>query len=77
MPFNLFWNWLKKECNSLFLLKYAGGSGRYSISLIGGVVVGEFGVKKLVLDAFFPSGTYKLIPVEIGRGNSVADSRLQ
>jgi len=32
-------------------------------------VVGEFGVKELVLDMFLLSSTYRLILVKIGRGN--------
>ena len=40
-----------------------------------GVLVGEFGVEELVLDAFFLSSIYRLIPVGISRGNGVADGR--
>ena len=58
-------------------MEYVGGSGRHSVNLIKKVVVSEFRVKKLVLDAFLPSSTYKSIPVKTGRGNSIADSKLQ
>ena len=38
-----------------------------------GALLGEFGVKELVLDAFFLSNIYRLILVGIGRGGGVAD----
>ena len=38
-----------------------------------GVLLGEFRVKELVLDAFFLSNIYRLILVGTGRGGSVAD----
>jgi hypothetical protein len=41
-----------------------------------GVIVGKFRVKKLVLDTFSLSSTYRLILVGIGRGVSMADSGL-
>jgi hypothetical protein len=54
-----------------------GGSRRYSVSLTKGVVVGEFRVEKLVLDLFFLSSAYRLIPVGAGGRDSVVDSGLQ
>jgi len=44
--------------------------GRYLVSLTGRAAVGEFGVKESVLDTFFPSGTCRLILVEISGGDS-------
>jgi len=41
-----------------------------------GVLTSEFGVKELVLDAFFLSGVYRLIVVGIGRGDGVVGGRL-
>ena len=41
-----------------------------------GILVSEFRVKKLVLDTFLLSSTYRLILVGIGRGDSIVDSRL-
>ena len=46
---------------------------RYLVNFFVGVLVGELGVKKLVLDAFFPFSVYKSILVGIGNGNSVAE----
>jgi hypothetical protein len=47
-----------------------------------GALIGEFRVKELVLDVFFPPSIYRLILVGIGlilvgigRGNGVADGR--
>ena len=40
-----------------------------------GALLGEFGVKELVLDVFFPSNIYRLIPVGIGRGGGVVDGK--
>ena len=40
-----------------------------------GALLSKFGVKELVLDAFFLSDIYRLIPVGIGRGGGVADGR--
>ena len=45
------------------------------VNFFTGVLVGEFGVEELVLDAFFLPSVYRLIPVGIGRGNGVADGR--
>jgi len=39
-----------------------------------GALLGEFGVKELVLDAFFLSNIYRLILVGIGRGGGIVDS---
>jgi len=44
--------------------------------LTGGAAVSEFGVKESVLNTFLLSGTCKLIPMKINRGDSVADSGL-
>ena len=38
-----------------------------------GALVGKFGVKKLVLDIFFPPGVYRLILIGSGRDDSIAD----
>ena len=43
------------------------------VNFFAGVLVGEFGVEELVLDAFFLPSIYRLIPVGIGRGNGIAD----
>ena len=43
------------------------------VNFFTGVLVSKFGVKELVLDAFFPPNVYRLIPVGIGRGNGVVD----
>ena len=43
------------------------------VNFLTGVLVGEFGVKEPVLDAFFLPSIYRLIPVGIGRGNGIAD----
>jgi hypothetical protein len=40
------------------------------------ILVSKFRVKELVLDIFPLSGTYRLILVGIGRGDSIVDSRL-
>ena len=40
-----------------------------------GALLSEFRVKEPVLDAFFLSNIYRLIPVGIGRGSGVVDSR--
>ena len=47
------------------------------VNLIKRAVVGEFGVKELVLDTFFLSSICGLILVRIGRGSSMADDGLQ
>ena len=47
------------------------------VSFFIGVIVGEFRVKELVLDTFPLSSTFRLILVGMGRGVSIADSRLQ
>ena len=41
-----------------------------------GALTGEFGVKELVLDAFFLSSIYRLIVVGTGRGDSIVGGRL-
>ena len=46
------------------------------VNLIEGVVVGEFGVKKPVLNTFFLLSIYRLILVKIGRGSSIMDGGL-
>jgi len=46
-----------------------GKLGRRLVNLTKGVIISEFGVKKLVLDTFFLFNTYKLILMEIDRGN--------
>ena len=38
-------------------------------------LVGKLGVKELVLDAFFPSNIYRLIPVGTGNSDSVVEDR--
>ena len=43
------------------------------VNFFAGVLVGEFGVKEPVLDAFFLSSIYRLILVGIGRGDGVVD----
>ena len=40
-----------------------------------GALVGKFGVKEPVLDAFFLPSVYGLILVRTGWGNGVADGR--
>ena len=45
------------------------------VNFFTGVLVGEFGVEELVLDAFFLPSVHRLIPVGIGRGNGVVDGR--
>ena len=47
------------------------------VSFFTGVIVGEFGVKELVLDMFPPSSTFRLTLVGTGGGVGVADSRLR
>ena len=54
-----------------------GGLERYLVNFFIGALVGEFGVKKPVLDTFFPLSIYRLILVGVSRGNSVVDSGLQ
>ena len=54
-----------------------GGLGRYLVSFFIGIIVSKFRVKKLALDIFPLSSTFRLILVGIGRGVSIADSRLQ
>jgi hypothetical protein len=39
-------------------------------------MVGEFGIKKLVLNIFFPSSIYRSILMEIGGGDGVVNNRL-
>ena len=39
-----------------------------------GALISKFGVKELVLNAFFLLSVYRLIPVGISRGNNIADS---
>ena len=51
------------------------GLGRRLVNFFIGMLVGKFGAKELVLDAFFLPSIYRLIPVEINKGNGVADSR--
>jgi len=41
-----------------------------------GALIGEFRVKELVLDIFFPPSVYRLIPVAVSRGNSRTDGRV-
>jgi hypothetical protein len=53
-----------------------GGLGRYLVSFFIGVIVSKFRVKELVLDTFSLSSTCGLILIGIGRGVSIADSRL-
>ena len=43
------------------------------VNFFTGVLISEFGVEELVLDAFFPPSIYRLIPVGIGRGDGMAD----
>ena len=45
------------------------------VCFFAGALVGEFGVEELVLNALFLPSVYRLIPVGISRGNSVADGR--
>ena len=40
-------------------------------------MVSKFGVKKLVSNIFFLFSIYRLILIEIGKGNSIIDSGLQ
>jgi len=40
------------------------------------VLISKFRVKELVLDTFFPSNTYRLTLVGIGRGDSIVNGRL-
>ena len=47
------------------------------VSFFIGALVGEFGVKELVLDTFFPPSVYRLIPVGAGRGDGVADGEFR
>ena len=47
------------------------------VSFFTGVIVGEFGVKELVLDTFPLSGTFRLTLVGTGGGVSIADGGLQ
>jgi hypothetical protein len=49
---------------------------RHSVSLIRRAVVGKFGAKEPVLNMFFSSSIYRLIPVGTGRGDSVVDGGL-
>ena len=46
------------------------------VSFFTGAIVGEFGVKELVLDTFPLSSTFRLILVGTGRGVSIADGGL-
>ena len=50
------------------------GLKRHLVSFFIEIVIGKFGVKKLVLDMFPPFSVYGLILVKIGRGGSVIDS---
>ena len=43
------------------------------VNFFTGVLVNEFRVKELVLDAFFLLSVYRLIPVGIGRGDGIVD----
>jgi hypothetical protein len=47
------------------------------VSFFIGILVSEFRVKKLVLDTFLLSSTYRLTLIGIGMGNSIVNSRLQ
>ena len=47
------------------------------VSFFIGILVSKFRVKEPVLNIFLLSSTYRLILVEIGRGDSIADSRLR
>jgi len=53
-----------------------GGLGRHLDNFFLGALTGKFGVKELVLNAFFLSGIYRLIVVGISRGDGVAGGRL-
>ena len=57
-----------------------GELGRYLVSLFIEVIVSKFRIKELVLDTFPLSSTFRLTLVGtgrgVGRGVSVADSRL-
>ena len=44
------------------------------VSFFKGALISKFGAKELVLDAFFPPSVYRLILLEVSRGNSIADS---
>ena len=46
------------------------------VSFFVGVIVGEFGVKELVLDTFPLSSTFRLTLVGTGGGVSIADGGL-
>ena len=46
---------------------------RRSVNFFAGVLVGEFRVEELVLDAFFLSSICRLILVGISRGDGIVD----
>jgi len=54
------------------LLKKAKGLGRHLVCFFVITLVGKFGVKKSVLDMFFPFGVYRLMLIGTSRGDSVA-----
>jgi len=51
-----------------------GGLRRRLVSFFIGVLVSEFRVKELVLDALFLLNIYRLILVGIGRGSGIVNS---
>jgi len=53
-----------------------GESGRHLNNFFLGALTSEFGVKELVLDAFFLSSVYRSIVVGTGRGDGIVGSRL-
>jgi len=54
-----------------------GGLGRRLVGFFIGALIGEFGVKELVLDTSPLSSTYRLTLVETSEGNSIADGGLR
>ena len=50
-----------------------GGLGRRLVNFFIEVLVSKFRVKEPVLDAFFLPSVYRLIPMGVSKGNSVAD----
>jgi len=54
-----------------------GELGRYLVSFFIGALISKFGVKELVLDTSPLSGTYRLILVETGGGDSIVNGGLR
>ena len=51
-----------------------GGSGRYLVNFFAGVLISEFRIKELVLNAFFPPDACGSISIKSGQDDNMANS---